>query len=212
MRKKVFLTSTAGAAGSALVPLMMGAGDMDARGGGRVSMRRLGRRHWGAGFAVLAFVAGAWALLPHSGRRSTLQWIESVCSTVERPMFASAPPREGEAAHRPASIVKPLSCEALPNVPGKAIITALVEYPPRAYSPAHRHPGSVMAVVIDGSVRSQLGGGSAIDYQAGQTWFEPPGTLHLFAENPDPVRSAKLLATYVADENCGPLVLPPGPE
>jgi len=31
----------------------------------------------------------------------------------------------------------------------------------------------------------------------------------MFAENPDPVNPAVLLATFVTDENCGPLVLPP---
>jgi quercetin dioxygenase-like cupin family protein len=93
-------------------------------------------------------------------------------------------------------------------VPGKSVTTALVEYPPGAYSGPHRHPGEVTAVVLEGLVRSQLGSGPAIVYAAGQTWFEPERTLHAFAENPDPARPARLLAVYVADSNCGPLVIP----
>ena len=63
--------------------------------------------------------------------------------------------------------------------------------------------------MVSGTVRSQMAGGPAVDYQAGQTWFEPPRALHLLAENPDPVKSASLIATFIADSDCGPLVLPP---
>ncbi len=85
---------------------------------------------------------------------------------------------------------------------------ALVAFAPLAYSPAHRHPGSVTAFVVKGTVRSQMAGGAAIDYEAGETWFEPPRALHLFAENPSPVEPAEILAVFMADEDCGPLVIP----
>ena len=158
--------------------------------------------------AALALGAAAWALVPHAGRQATVAWLDDLCSSVTRPMFASAPAPEGSAA-RPQTTLRPLSCEPLPNVPGKSITTAMVEFPPLAYTPAHRHPGSVQAVVVSGTVRSQMAGGPAVDYQAGQTWFEPPRALHLFAENPDPVKPASLIATFIADSDCGPLVLPP---
>jgi quercetin dioxygenase-like cupin family protein len=157
--------------------------------------------------AIVAIgVAAGWMLLAPAAPRSAARWFDDLCSSLGRPMFASAPPGDG-AAVRPATAVKPLSCEPLPNVPGKSQTTVLVEFPPLAYSPAHRHPGSVTAVVIEGTVRSQLQGTPAADYQAGQSFFEPPGTLHVFAENPDPARSAKLIAFFVTDENCGPLVV-----
>ncbi len=162
-----------------------------------------GRR--GAALAAPLLAAG-WMLLAPAAPRSAVQWFEDLCTAVGRPMFASAASQTGAGA-RPATIVKPLSCEPLPNVPGKNVTTVSVEFPPLAYSPAHRHPGSVTAVVVEGTIRSQLGGSPAQDYQAGQTFFEPPGTLHVFAENPDPARTAKLLAFFVTDENCGPLVV-----
>ncbi|MGO4128035.1 cupin domain-containing protein [Inquilinus sp. YAF38] len=109
---------------------------------------------------------------------------------------------------RPATVVKPLSCEALPNVPGKSITTVTVDFPPGAYTPAHRHPGSVTAFVIKGAVRSQLAGGPPQTYEPGTTWFEPPGALHLFAENASASEPAQILAVFVADDNCGPLVIP----
>ncbi|MPW16680.1 cupin domain-containing protein [Paraburkholderia sp. CNPSo 3157] len=137
--------------------------------------------------------------------RPAVQWLAAMCST---PLLSDASP-SSDSARRPATTVRPLSCEPLAHVPGKSVTTAIVDYPPRAFTPAHRHPGSVTAFVIEGTVRSQLAGGPAIDYRSGQTWFEPPGTLHEFAENPDPARPAKLLAVFVTDSDCGPLVLPP---
>ena len=111
------------------------------------------------------------------------------------------------AGARPATIVRPVACERLPNVPGKSITTAVVEFPPGAYSPRHRHPGSVTAFVLKGQVRSQLDGGPAETFGVGQTWFEPPGTIHMFAENASMTEPASVLATFVADDDCGPLTI-----
>jgi quercetin dioxygenase-like cupin family protein len=87
------------------------------------------------------------------------------------------------------------------------LTTAIVEFPPGAYSPKHRHPESVTAFVLKGIVRSQLAGGPIGTYKLGGTWFEPPGVLHLFAENASDTEPAELLAIFVADDNCGPLVI-----
>jgi len=112
------------------------------------------------------------------------------------------------AAARPTTVVRPLSCTQLSDVPGKSVSTVLVEFPPNAFTAAHRHPGSVSAFVVSGTVRSQMAGGPAIDYTAGQTWFEPPMALHAFAENPSAVEPATLLATFIADDGCSQLVIP----
>jgi quercetin dioxygenase-like cupin family protein len=114
---------------------------------------------------------------------------------------------EGAAA-RPTTTVRPLSCERLPNVPGHSITTALVEFPPNAYTPRHRHPGSVTAFVIKGALRSQMEGGPAVTYTMGQTWFEAPGAIHSFAENASATEPAELLAIFVAGDDCGPLTIP----
>lgn len=168
------------------------------------------RRRASAGLAALSVAAAGWALLPHANRQSAVQFVDDICSAVSRPMFASAPAPEGSAAAaRPQTSSRVISCEALPNVPGKSVTTVIVDFPPMAYSPAHRHPGSVTAIVLEGTVRSQLAGSPVSDYRSGETFFEPPRTLHLFAENPDPVKPAKLVAVFVTEENCGPLLLPP---
>ncbi|RUW93440.1 cupin domain-containing protein [Mesorhizobium sp. M00.F.Ca.ET.151.01.1.1] len=114
----------------------------------------------------------------------------------------------GSSAARPKTVVTPVSCERLPNVPGKSITTVVVAFPPNAYTPRHRHPGSVSAFVLKGTLRSQLAGGPVGTYAQGQTWFEPPGAIHLFAENASTTVPAELLATFIADDDCGPLTIP----
>jgi quercetin dioxygenase-like cupin family protein len=132
-------------------------------------------------------------------------WLAALCSVLPGQEADSATINAG----RPASTVHPLSCEPLPNAPGKSVTTVMVDFPPNAYTGPHRHPGSVTAYVIEGVVRSQMEGTPAVDYRSGQTWFEAPYALHALAENPDPVHPAKLLAMFVTDSGCGPLVLPP---
>jgi quercetin dioxygenase-like cupin family protein len=101
---------------------------------------------------------------------------------------------------RPRAEVKPICSDALPHVPGKRITTVLVEFPPSGYSPKHRHAGSVTVYVLSGAIRSQLSGGNLELYKAGQTFFEPPGIIHLVAENASDVEPAQILAVFVADE------------
>src|SRR5947209_4203036 len=98
-----------------------------------------------------------------------------------------------DAMSRPKTTVTSISCERLPHVPGKSVTTALVTFPPNAYTPRHRHPGSVTAYVLKGTLRSQLMGGPVETYKTGQSWFEAPGTIHLFAENPSATEPAELL-------------------
>jgi quercetin dioxygenase-like cupin family protein len=109
---------------------------------------------------------------------------------------------------RPETIVAPLSCRKLPDIPGKAVTTATVTFPPNAYTPAHRHPGSVTVYVLKGAVRSQLEGGGPVTYEKGESWFEPSGILHHFAENTSMTKPAEILAVFVTDENCDRLVIP----
>ncbi|HWT38050.1 MAG TPA: cupin domain-containing protein [Paraburkholderia sp.] len=154
-------------------------------------------------FATVAVLALApLAMLP---TQPALDWLDAMCST---PLLSDAS-SSGAAAQRPTSTSHTLSCEPLANAPGKSVTTVVVDFPPGAFTGAHRHPGSVTAYVISGTLRSRLNRGPAVDYRSGQTWFEPPGTLHDFVENADPAQPAKLLAVFVTDSNCGPLVLPP---
>lgn len=156
-----------------------------------------------AGGRVLVVMTTAAAILALVHAPATRR-VAQLCATAL--MFATA--TDEAQASRPATRIEPLSCEKLAHVPGKTVTTALVHFPPLAYSAAHRHPGSVTAFVVKGTVRSQMAGGPAVDYPVGGMWFEAQGALHVFAENPSALEPAELLAVFVTDEDCGPLVIP----
>ena len=111
------------------------------------------------------------------------------------------------AASRPVTETRIVSCEELAHVPGKSITTTTVAFPPNAYTPKHRHPGSVTVYVLKGRIRSQLGGGPVGEFGVGDSFFEPPGAIHLFAENASATEPAEILAIFVADQDCGPLII-----
>jgi quercetin dioxygenase-like cupin family protein len=164
----------------------------------------LGRRRAFGACAGLLIVSSCLAVLLASPLRTQLAPREPQHHAAH---MAGADAGGGSpAAARPQSIVRPIACEPLPDVPGKKVTTVIVDFPPHAYTPAHRHPGSVQAYVLHGTLRSQLAGGAAMTYRAGETWFEPAGVVHRFAENPT-AEPAQLLALFVTDENCGPLVV-----
>ena len=131
--------------------------------------------------------------------------------TAPHPQTATMHMAEGStsatAAGRPVTEIKPISCTPLPDIPGKAVTVAVVDFPPDAYTPRHYHPGNVTAFVLKGTLKSQLAGEPPMTYTVGQSWFEPKGAIHLFAENASKTEPASLLAMFVADENCGPLTV-----
>ena len=51
---------------------------------------------------------------------------------------------------RSATVVTPVFCSKLPNIPRESVTTAVVDFQPNAYTPRHRHrhPGSVTAFVL----------------------------------------------------------------
>lgn len=169
----------------------------------------MGASHSGTGsawpFALFGAVIGVSVMPALPVGRRTIAAFPDMQAPAHIHMMA-ATDAGGEA--RPTTTVKVLSCEILPNVRGKSMTTALVDFPPGAYTPRHRHPGSVMAFVLSGTLRSQLEGGPAAIFATGQAWFEPPGAIHLFAENASATQPARLLAVFVADDDRGPLTIP----
>jgi len=126
---------------------------------------------------------------------------------TEGAMQMSSSTGTSNAAARPRAVQQPIACEKLPNVPGKSITTLLVTFPPMAFTPRHRHPGSVTAYVLKGTLRSQLNDGPIGTFAQGGTWFEPPGTIHSMVENPSPTEPAEIMAIFVANSDCGALTI-----
>ena len=103
-------------------------------------------------------------------------------------------------ANSPENVVEPITSHALPNVPGKRVTVVRVFYGPGGFTKPHRHSGSVTAYVTKGEIRSQLAGGPVETFKVGQSFFEPPGAVHLVSANASNTEPAELIAVFVADE------------
>jgi quercetin dioxygenase-like cupin family protein len=104
-------------------------------------------------------------------------------------------------AQGPGETVKTVFERAIPNTPGKTLIALEVTYAPGGKSPSHFHPKSafIYAHVTSGAIRSQVGDGPVEVYQAGEGWYEDPGSHHKISENASATEPAKLLAVFVSD-------------
>ena len=110
----------------------------------------------------------------------------------------------------PAETVTPQFMHEIPNIPGKSLLAAVVEYPPGGISPAHRHAPSafIYAYVLSGAIRSQVDAEPARVYRAGESWHELPGAHHAVSENASATEPARLLAVFVLDTGAQGLTIP----
>jgi quercetin dioxygenase-like cupin family protein len=104
--------------------------------------------------------------------------------------------------------VRPILQQDLPDVPGKQISLVIVEFAPGAGNSPHRHPGSTIAYVLEGSVTSQVYPDKPVTYHVGQCWYELPMHTHQTARNASKTRPAKILAVLISEKG-QELVLPP---
>src|SRR5947209_376048 len=112
-------------------------------------------------------------------------------------MVAATSAASGDAGAK----VTPVAAHDLPNLPGERLTAIVVTYAPGGKSARHHHAGSVWAYVLSGAIRSQNSAtGPAKVYQAGESFFEPPGSEHLLSENASATETASLLAVHIADD------------
>ena len=125
----------------------------------------------------------------------TLPSTMDAISAIIEPLCSNA-----AAPGSPLDTVEPIGSYALPNVPGKRVTIVRVFYGPGGFTRAHRHAGSVTAYITKGEIRSQLAGGVVETFKVGQSFFEPPGAVHLVSANASMTEPAEWIAVFVADE------------
>jgi quercetin dioxygenase-like cupin family protein len=132
---------------------------------------------------------------------------QTVClgSALTAMAFWIAPAQSQDLEH-----VKPVFEHVIPNVAGKSMVAVVVTYPPGGRSPSHHHARSafIYAYVLSGAIRSQVGDAPARIYQAGESFFEMPGSHHGISENASDRDPASLLAVFVVDSKDHPLTTP----
>ena len=104
----------------------------------------------------------------------------------------------------PASLAAPLPPVFKHDLPNLAmddweVTVSYVDYAPGRVGAAHRHPGFVLAYVLEGSVIAKISGqGEEKTYTAGQMFYEQPGATHEVSKNASQTQPARLLAMIFA--------------
>lgn len=109
----------------------------------------------------------------------------------------------------PAAAADPVFRQDLPNVnlDGWEVTVSVIDMPPGRVGHAHRHPGFVLAYVLEGAIRTKISDQPEAVYKAGQMFYEWPGSIHRVSANASQTEPAKLLAMVFAQKG-SQLVLP----
>lgn len=94
-----------------------------------------------------------------------------------------------------------------PELTGKEIVVKRIELKPGVAAPAHVHPGMVVGYVETGTLEFQLKGEPLKTLKAGDIFFEPAGSHHMVAHNPDSSAKTVIIA-FVENPKGAPLSTP----
>jgi quercetin dioxygenase-like cupin family protein len=95
----------------------------------------------------------------------------------------------------------------LPDVPGKEGMVEIVDFAPGEASQVHRHNADLFVYVLEGSIVTQLKGGSPQTVHAGDVFYESPTDIHSVSRNASDTQPAKLLVFYVKAKGTPPTVI-----
>jgi quercetin dioxygenase-like cupin family protein len=107
----------------------------------------------------------------------------------------------------PDAVVTPLVAKDLPELKGKEGVMILVEYPPGASDPIHRHDAHAFVYVLEGSIVMQVRDAAEVTLSPGQTYYEGPNDVHIVGRNASNTRPAKFVVFLVKNKGA-PVLLP----
>ena len=90
-----------------------------------------------------------------------------------------------------------LMTKDLPDLPGKEGMVETVDFAPGEVSQPHRHNADLFVYVLEGSVITQVMGGSPQTVRAGGVFYESPTDVHIASRNPSKTQPAELLVFFV---------------
>ena len=105
------------------------------------------------------------------------------------------------------AIVKSLMSKDLKDFPGKEGLMIVVEYPPGATDPIHRHNAHAFVYVLEGSIVMQLKGGKEVTLKPGQTFYEGPDDVHIVGRSADKTKPAKFVVFLIKNKDA-PVFVP----
>ncbi len=109
-------------------------------------------------------------------------------------------------ANAQAGTVTRLMTKDLPDVAGKEGMVEIVDFAPGEVSQPHRHNADLFVYVLQGSIITQVKGGSPQTVRAGEVFYESPTDIHSMSRNASDAQPAKLLVFYVKAKGAPPTV------
>jgi quercetin dioxygenase-like cupin family protein len=94
----------------------------------------------------------------------------------------------------------PVFVHDLPNLTMEdwQVTVSQLTLPPGNVGAPHRHPGFVLAYVLEGEVVAKITGSPEATYGPGQMFYEYPGSTHEVSRNASGTKPAKILAFIFA--------------
>lgn len=129
--------------------------------------------------------------------------IVSFAAALMLPCLMAAQP----AMAAPEAKVTPLRTEPLPEYPGKEVEMIVVDYPPGAVDPVHRHDAHAFVYVLEGNIIMGVKGGKEVTLKPGDTFHEGPNDIHTVGRNASSTQPAKFVVLLI--KNKGAPILTP---
>ncbi|SEL11745.1 Cupin domain protein [Pseudoxanthomonas sp. GM95] len=108
----------------------------------------------------------------------------------------------------PHATVTELMIQPLADQPGKEIETIVVDFPPGAIDPVHRHDAHAVVYVLEGRIVMGVKGKPEQEIGPGETFYEGPSDIHTVGRNASKDKPAKFVVVLFKDKG-KPIVLPP---
>jgi quercetin dioxygenase-like cupin family protein len=97
--------------------------------------------------------------------------------------------------------------DIIEKLDGKAASAAVVEVTGQKDSP-HRHTGAVFGYVLEGEYEHAIDDEPVKTYKAGDTFYEPSGSVHRVARNPSGKTRTRLLAVVLHSRDTKEVTVP----
>ena len=109
----------------------------------------------------------------------------------DQPAYAAAPAKSGAEIRRQL-----IEKRDVDGAPGLETQLWLIEYPPGAQAPTHRHPVVGLGYVIEGEFESAFGQEPVVRVTAGQSFVDAARTEHRLFRNPSPNHVLRFVIAY----------------
>ncbi len=135
---------------------------------------------------------------------NTIRWIPAALACM-----ASAACDAARAHDAPATHSGLVYSHALPRMDGAHLEVKVVkvDLKPGETSAPHTHPCAVIGYVLEGALRNRVKGEPEATYKAGDSFYEPPNSLHIVAANASTDKPVRFLAWFTCDR-ATPLTAP----